>query len=39
MDAARFVVSIHDVILNRLWRDMKVEASYVKILHKIETMK
>ena len=34
MDAARFVVSTNDVILNRSGRDMKVGVSYVKCLHK-----
>ena len=36
MDVAHFVVSTNDVILNRSCRDMKVEASYVNSLHKIE---
>ena len=34
MDAAYFVVSTNDVILNRSCRDMKVETFYVNILHK-----
>ena len=39
MDAIRSVVSINDMILNRSCRDMRVEASYVKSLHKTGTMK
>ena len=35
VDAVCFVVSTNDVILNRSCRDMKVETSYVKSLHKI----
>ena len=36
MDATHFVISTNDVILNCLGRDMKVMASYVNSLHKIE---
>ena len=39
MDAAHFVVSTNEVILNRSCRDMEVGASYVKSLHKTGTMK
>ena len=38
MNAARFVISINDVILNCSCRDIKVEASYVKSLHKTELL-
>ena len=39
MNVSHFVVSTNDVILNCSCRDMEVRASYVKSLHKIETMK
>ena len=34
INATHFVVSTNDVIPNRSCRDMKVEAYYVKSLHK-----
>ena len=37
MDAACFVISTNDVILNHSCRDMKVGVSYVMVLHKTET--
>ena len=39
MDATCFVVSTNDMILNCSCRDMEVGVSYVKSLHKTETMK
>ena len=39
MDAANFIVSTNDEILNCSCRDMEVWASYVKSLHQTGTMK
>ena len=38
-DAACFVVTINNVILNCLCRDMEMGTLYVKNLHKTKTMK
>ena len=39
MDAVCFIVSTNDVIMNCSCGDMKMKPSYVKSLHKTETMK